>query len=99
MAAVRLKNVDLSCTGLTTLQSTTLLQTILAEKEERVMEGLNLKGNELGKVDRQLLGQIETLGMKTLDLGFTYPGRPPSGDPGRVTMRPIVRRRPRTWSK
>ena len=55
-AVVKIKTVDLYDTRLTTVQATTLLQTILAE-EELVMESLYLRSNNLSGVDDQLLAR------------------------------------------
>ena len=68
-AVVKVKTVSLEGTRQTTVQWTTLLQTILAEKE-LVMESLDMSHNNLGGVDDQLLARA-VVRMKIKDLNNT----------------------------
>ena len=60
-ALVKLKTVGLQYTGLTTVQASTLLQTILTEKE-LVTESVDLMGNNMNSVDSQLLARARAVG-------------------------------------
>ena len=68
-AVVRIQTVNLYETRLTTVQVTTLLQTILAE-EELVLESLDITGTNLGKIDSQLLAR-GLVRIKTVNLVYT----------------------------
>ena len=71
-AVVRVKNVDISHTSLTTDQTNTLCHIIIEEEESvKKLESINLSDVDLSDVDSQLMASA-VVRVKSVDISYTH---------------------------